>query len=102
MKKKIIGGFAAVALALGITLATAPAANAEWLNGHSNCTTTWSYTWANSTASLKHLHETGGQKRYVTKPSGVSSYKGWLRPGNVYFELDTSGTFSGEVMGCAA
>ena len=84
-------------------MASAPAAQAEeFKNGHSTCGTTWSYTWANSTAGLRHYHETGGQWRRSDKPSGVSSYKGWYKPQGVYFELSTSGTFSGEVMGCAA
>lgn len=89
-------------VALALTLA--PSAHAQSGSGTSTCNASWSYTWVNSSASIAHRHEAAGYWNEQTKPSGVSSYRGWRNPGPVFMTLDTAGTFnrSGAVYGCAA
>jgi hypothetical protein len=100
--KKRTSAIAATVLALGLTVAAVVPANAQSGAGTSTCSSTYSYTWANSTQSIAHRHESGGQWVQSTKPAGVSSYKGWYKPGPVYMTLNTAGNFSGAVYGCTA
>lgn len=71
--------------------------------GYATCSSTWSYTWANSTASITHMHQADLLKRQVDRPAGVSTFKGHYRyNGATWMELDTSGNYSGAVFGCSA
>ncbi len=92
----------AAAVALAFTLGIAAPAVAQSGSGSSNCATTWSFTRANSTQSLRHTHEYGGFWRSTVLPSGASSWRGIWRPGVVFMTLSTPGNYSFAVFGCSA
>ena len=102
MKRQVSAVSCAAVLGIGLALIPATGAFAEYQSGSANCGSSWSYTRANSTASITHMHETGPYWEQKTFPAGVSVYKGIWRPGLVFMVLNApAGNFSGEVFGCS-
>lgn len=93
---------AAAILSLGLVATAVTPAQAQWGSGTANCGSSWSFTRANSTARLYHLHETSGMKGGDDYAAGISSHREFWKPGSVYMTLDTSGNYSGAVFGCSA
>lgn len=102
--KKRTSTLVAAALALSIALIPAISAQAQTGQGYANCGSTWSFTRANSTQSLTHYHSLVGVGLWkrVTKPAGISTFKGFYQEGLVWMELSSPGNFSGAVYGCSA
>ena len=101
--RRRIGATAATTIALALVITPVVPAFAQFGGGYATCSSTWSYTWANSTASITHMHQADLLKRQVDRPAGVSTFKGHYRyNGATWMELDTSGNYSGAVFGCSA
>lgn len=93
---------AATVVALSLAVIPAVPALAQSGSGSAVCNTTWSYTWVNSTQTIRHTHDIGSYWEYIDKPAGVSSHRGIWEPGAVFMSLTTPGNFSGAVYGCSA